>query len=125
VSSLLEKVIPKLPAAAFYYWDRFLGICLVLAGVAGVAGLVQGVTSSAVGLLLSGFGLITFSMARECFRYIGAVRVTEWSAQYKWSRAYPRVLASALWLAVSWVLFRYAALNFHITEQWVRWIFRY
>jgi hypothetical protein len=116
----LEKLIPKLPAAAIHYWDCFLGICFVLAG------LFQGVTSSsAISLVLSGFGLITFSMARQCFHYIGAVRLHVCSAQHKRSLAYPKVLASIFWLAASWVCFRYAALNFHITAQWVRWTLHY
>jgi hypothetical protein len=130
----LEKLIPKLPAAAIYYWDCFLGICFVLAA------LFQGVTSSSarsgsasssqpctgtIGLLLSGFGLITFSMARQCWHYVGAVRLHVCSPQHKRSLAYPKVLASMCWLAASWVFFRYAALSFQITAQWIRRILYY
>jgi hypothetical protein len=120
----LEKLIPKLPAAAIHYWDCFLGICFVLAA------LFQGVTSSppstfTIGLLLSGFGLITFGMTRRCWHYIGAVRLHECSPQHKRSLAYPKFLASMFWLAASWALFHYAALNFQITARWVRWILHY
>jgi hypothetical protein len=116
----LQKLVPKLPDAAIHYWDCFTGLCFVLAG------LYQAVNSSSgIGWLVSGFGLITFSMARQCFRYVGAVRLHVCSAQYKRSLAYPKLLASVFWLTASWVCFRYAMLNFHITEQWLRWVLHY
>jgi hypothetical protein len=115
----LGKLVPKFPAFSFHYWDGFLGICFVLAA------LLQGVAPSDYALLLSGFGLLTFSMARRCWHSIGAIRIGDYSRQYKRRLAYPRFLAGVFWLAISWVCFRYAALNFHITEQWVRRIFCY
>lgn len=117
----LEKLIPKLPVAAIHYWDCFLGICFVLAAL---AALLQGLTLS-IGLLLSGFGLITFSMARQCLHYIGAVRLADCSPQYKRKLVYPKFLFGMIWVAASWVCCRYAALNFHITAQWVRWTLHY
>lgn len=63
----LCKLIPKLPSFAFHYWDGFLGICFALAA------LVQGVASNNYALLLSGFGLLTFSTARKNWHYIGMI----------------------------------------------------
>jgi hypothetical protein len=117
----LGKLVPKLPDFAIAYWDRFLGICFVLVGL---AALLQKVPH-AIGLLLSGFGLTTFGMARRCWHYIGGVRVGEFSPKYKRTLAYPKVLASVVWVAASWSFFRYAALDFEITAQWIRRILHY
>lgn len=117
----IGKLVPKLPlpAFSFQYWDRFLGICFV------VAALVQGVTPRSYALLLFGFCLLAFSMARERGHYIGAVRIADLSRQYKRTLAYPKVLAGMFWLIVSLVCFRYAALNFQITARWLRLILHY
>ena len=117
----LEKLVPKLPGFAFPYWDRFLGICLVLVGL--IAFLQR--IPHAIGLLLSGFGVITLSVVRECWHYIGAVRLQTFQPKYKRTLVYPRVLAIMFWLPVSWGFFRYAALDFQITAQWLRWILHY
>ena len=116
----IGKLLPKLslPDFTFLYWDRFLGIFFVLAA------LLQG-GSLTNPLLPSGFGLIGFSMARRCWHYIGAVRLGEFSPQYKRSLAYPKFFAGMVWLAVSWICFHYAALDFHITAPWVRRILQY
>ena len=117
----LDKLIPKLPAFAFLYWDCFVGICFVLAGLAAFLQKVP----HAIGLLLSGLGFITFSMARHRWHYIGRIRLGEYSPQYKRTLAYPLVLSSVAWLAVSWSFFRYAAIDFEITAQWIRRFLRY
>jgi hypothetical protein len=75
--------------------------------------------------MLSGGGFITLSMARQCWHYIGGVRVGTFSPAYKRTLAYPKVLASAVWVIVSWSFFRYAALDFEIAPQWIHWILRY
>jgi hypothetical protein len=116
-----EKLIPKIPALAFRYSDWFLGICFELAGL---AAFVQKVPH-AVGLMLTGGGLITLSMARQSAHYIGVIRVGDFSPAYKRTLAYPKVLAIAVWAVVSWGFFRYAALNFEITSQWIHWILHY
>jgi hypothetical protein len=102
----IGKLIPKLPAFAFNYWDGFLGICFVLVA------LFQGVTPGNYSLLLSGFGLLGFSMARRCWHYIGSVRIGEYSPQFKRTLVYPKFLASLFWLAVAAICFRYAAITF-------------
>jgi|ERR1039458_3719302 hypothetical protein len=117
----LEKIIPKIPAFAFRYSDWFLGICLVLTGLAAFLQKVP----HAIGLMLLGGGFITLSMARQCGHYIGAVRVGDFSPGYKRTLAYPKVLFIVVWSGVSWGFFRYAALDFGITAQWIRWILRY
>jgi hypothetical protein len=119
----LDKLTPKLPAFAFQYWDGFLGSCFVLVALALV---FQGTNINfSFGMMLSGFGLIFFSMARRRGHFIGMVRVTEWSTRYKWKRAYPSILFGGLWLFGSWICFRYAAVNSHINEQWLRRVLFY
>ena len=114
----LGKLIPKLPAYAIEHWDRFLGTCFVLVA------LFQGVTSTNP-LLLLGFGLIFLGEARKNWRYVGMIRIGQFSPSYKRTLAYPKVLACVVWLTVCWVCFRYAAINFQITAQWLRRILYY
>lgn len=118
---MLDKLVPKLSPYAVFYWDGFLGICLVLVGLGGFLQKVP----HASGLLLSGFGLSAFSASRRCVHHIGNIRRS--SAGY-WpdirKQAYPAFVFSVLWLAASWVCFRYAALDFEMTSQWARWILR-
>ena len=81
---------------------------------------------SSIGLVLSGFGLIAFGMARRCVHHIGNVRRScagYWPDMRK--QAYPAFVAWMFWVTVSWVFCRYAALDFEITSQWIRWILHY
>ncbi len=119
IQEMLDKLIARVPAYAIACWDGFLGICFVLIA------LVQGVPPSRYWLLLSGFGLISFGMFRKNSHYVGMVRTAQYSASYKSTLAYPKVLASVLWLAASWVFFRYAAISFPVTAQWVRLVLHY
>jgi hypothetical protein len=119
---MFDKLVPKLPAYAVFYWDSFLGICFVLGGLAAFFQKVP----YAIGVLLCGFGLIAFSMARRCCHHIGGVRR---SCQGYWpeirKQAYPTFFFLIVWAIVSWVCFRYAALDLQITVQWVRWLLFY
>ena len=102
-----------------FYWDGCLGVCFVLVGLAAFLQKVP----HAIGLLLSGFGLLAFNMARRCVHHIGNVRR---GCEGYWpdirKQAYPAFVFWMSWLAVSWVCFHYAALDFEMTAQWARWI---
>jgi len=115
---MFDTLVPKLSAYAVFYWDSFLGICFVLVGLAGFAGLLEKLPHP-IGVALSGFGLIAFGMARRCGHHIGNIRRGcggYWPSIRE--QAYPTCFLWVFWVLVLWVCCRYAALNFQITEHW-------
>jgi hypothetical protein len=75
--------------------------------------------------MLTGGGLITLGMARQCAHYISVIRKEDFSSEYKRRLVYPKVLAVAIWVVVSWSFFRYAALDFELTAHWIHRILHY
>jgi len=98
-------------------------MCFVLAGL---AAFLQKLPHFS-GVLLLGFGLITLSFTRQAMHYIGYLAELFRVEPRRKRRAvhYPRALSVVFWGSVSWACFRYAFIDFNITEQWLRWVFRY
>lgn len=114
----LTKLIPKLPDFTFRYPDLVLGLCFVLAG------LVQGITPTNP-VPPFGFGLISLSMSRQRWHFVGAVRQRDYPSRYKVRLAWPSFVAGFIWSVLTWTCFRVSAQDFHVTEPFVRWLFHY
>ena len=122
---MLDKFVPKIPAYALYYWDSFTGLCLFLVGLGGFAGLLEKLPHP-VGVMLLGIAANGFAMMRKSIRYIGDVRRHReryWRQVLR--ETYPALGAVGFWAVFAWGFLRYAAINFQITEGWIKWALHY
>lgn len=125
---MLDKLAPKISDYSLLHWDRFIGVCFVLVGLAGVAGFLEKLAHP-VGVLLLGISVNAFAMMRRSIQFIGNVRRYHLAALHGWKQiwhdTYPAFGAVAFWLLVFWVCCRYAFMNFQINEAWTKWLLRY
>jgi hypothetical protein len=113
---MLDKLAPKISDYSLLHWDRFIGVCFVLVGLAGLAGLLEKL-SHPVGMLLLGVSVNAFAMMRRSIQLQGWKQI--------WHETYPACGAVAFWLLAIWVCCRYAFMNFQINEAWIKWLLRY
>jgi hypothetical protein len=125
---MLDKLAPKISNYSLLHWDRFVGVCFVLVGLAGYAGLLEKLQHP-VGFILLGVGMNAFAMMRRSIQFIGDVRRYRLATGHGWKKiygeTYPAFGAVAFWLLVIWVCCRYAFMNFQISEAWIKWVLRY
>lgn len=109
---ILGKVIPKLPPFAFGYWDCLLGICCVVIGFA-----TKGVEPTNAFLPFGG-ALIFWSMTRRQMPRIGL-----WRSSL--STSFCALVATIFLGFLTWACARLYALDFHLSEPWLRWVLRF
>lgn len=69
----VAELVPKISDYSLLHWDRFIGVCLVLVGLASFAGLLEKLPHP-VAVLLLGVSVNAFAMMRRSIQFIGNVR---------------------------------------------------